>query len=81
MDEYTLPGDAQCDCAGCANYYRHTSLLSDIEIITRYTWHRYLLWLRRKHKGSRKHRLITSGTWSSMGEPDGPPRYAKGTRP
>src|SRR6266511_321955 len=62
MDEYTRLGTLNAIVRGGANYYRHTRLLSDIEVITRYTWHRYLLWLRRKHKGSRKHRLITSRT-------------------
>jgi hypothetical protein len=47
---------------GWAQYYRHTSLLDDIEEITRYTWFRYLAWLLKKHKGSRKHELITTKT-------------------
>ena len=47
---------------GWAEYYRHTSLVSDIEEITRYVWFRYLQWLLRKHKGSRKHQLVESRT-------------------
>ena len=43
---------------GWAEYYKHTSLLEDIEEITRYTWFRYLGWLLKKHKGSRKQELI-----------------------
>lgn len=47
---------------GWAEYYRYTSLHEDIEEITRYTWHRYLLWLLKKHKGSRKQELIATKT-------------------
>jgi hypothetical protein len=35
---------------------------NDVEEITRYIWFRYLQWLLRKHKGSRKHQLIQSQT-------------------
>lgn len=62
MDEYTRLSTLNAIVRGWAMYYRYTSLAQDIEAITRYTWHRYLLWLRRKHKGSRKHQLITSRT-------------------
>jgi RNA-directed DNA polymerase len=62
MDEDTRLGTLKAIVRGWAHYDRHTSRLSDLEVITRYTWHRYVLWLRRKHKGSRKHRLITSRT-------------------
>ncbi len=37
-------------------------LHSDIEEISKYTWHRYLGWLLDKHKGSRSHKLITAKT-------------------
>ena len=46
MDEYTRLTTLNALVKGWANYYKYTSLLSDIEEITRYTWHRYLLWLR-----------------------------------
>ena len=62
MDEYIRLNTLNAIVRGWATYHRHTSLLSDIEEITRYTWHRYLSWLRRKHKGSRKGRLITAKT-------------------
>ena len=59
MDEYTRLTTLNAIVKGWAQYYRHTSLLDDIEEITRYTWFRYLAWLLKKHKGSRKHELIT----------------------
>jgi RNA-directed DNA polymerase len=62
MDEYSRLTALNAVVRGWANYFRYTSLVQDIEDITRYTWHRYLAWLLRKHKGSRKHRLITSRT-------------------
>lgn len=62
MDEYTRMTNLNAIVRGWANYYRHTSLVQDIEDITRYTWHRYLGWLLKKHKGSRKHYLITTKT-------------------
>ena len=60
MDEVTRLTTLNSIVRGWAEYYRHTSLLRDIEEVTRYTWHRYLLWLRKKHKGSRKDQLIQS---------------------
>jgi group II intron reverse transcriptase/maturase len=62
MDEYSRLTTLNAIVRGWANYYRHTSLVQDIEDITRYTWHRYLAWLRKKHKGSRKQQLIHSRT-------------------
>jgi len=62
MDEYTRLTTLNAIVRGWANYYRHTSFVQDIEDLTRYTWHRYLKWLLKKHKGSRKHQLITSKT-------------------
>jgi hypothetical protein len=47
---------------GWAEYYKHTSLLEDIEEVTRYVWFRHLQWLMRKHKGARKNKLITAKT-------------------
>jgi len=67
MDEYSRLTTLNAIVRGWANYYRHTSLVQDIEDITRYTWHRYLAWLLKKHKGSRKHRLITTKTESIHG--------------
>lgn len=60
MDEVTRMTTLNSIVRGWAEYYRHTSLLRDIEEVTRYTWHRYLLWLRKKHKGSRKGQLMRS---------------------
>lgn len=39
-------------------YYRHTSLQDDLEQISRYTWHRYHGWLRKRHPESRKCQLV-----------------------
>jgi len=47
---------------GWAEYYRHTSLLEDISAIASYASMRYLLWLRKKHKGVRKGQLIKAKT-------------------
>jgi RNA-directed DNA polymerase len=58
MDEYTRLSTLNSLLRGWAEYYRHTSLLRDITEISNYAWHRYLLWLRKKHKGSRKGQLI-----------------------
>jgi group II intron reverse transcriptase/maturase len=62
MDEYSRLTTLNAIVRGWANYYRHTSLGQDIEEVTRYTWHRYLAWLLKKHKGSRKQHLITAKT-------------------
>jgi group II intron reverse transcriptase/maturase len=62
LDEYIRLTTLNAIVRGWAEYYRHTSLLDDIEEITRYVWFRYLQWLLRKHKGSRKHQLIESKT-------------------
>jgi hypothetical protein len=62
MDEYTRLTSLNALVRGWAEYYRHTSLLEDIEDLTRYTWFRYLGWLLNKHKGSRKNQLITTKT-------------------
>ena len=62
MDEYTRLASLNRIVAGWCTYYRYTSLLVDLEEMTRYTWFRYLPWLRAKHKGSRKHQLIQAKT-------------------
>ena len=62
MDEYTRLTTLNAIVRGWAEYYRHTSLLADIEDITRFTWFRYLNWLLAKHKGSRKGQLIRKKT-------------------
>lgn len=62
MDEYSRLTTLNAIVRGWAEYYKYTSLLVDIEEITRYTWFRYLGWLLKKHKGSRKHNLITAKT-------------------
>jgi RNA-directed DNA polymerase len=51
MDEYSRMTTLNAIVKGWAEYYKHTSLLEDIEEITRYTWFRYLGWLLKKHKG------------------------------
>jgi group II intron reverse transcriptase/maturase len=62
LDEYTRLTTLNWIVRGWCEYYRYTSLLSDLEEITRYTWFRYLAWLLKKHEGSRKKRLIRSKT-------------------
>jgi len=62
MHEYTRLNTLNVIVRGWAQYYKYTSLLADIEEITRYAWFRYLNWLLKKHKGSRKHNLIVSKT-------------------
>jgi hypothetical protein len=62
LDEYTRLTTLNAIVKGWAEYYRYTSLLSDIEDITRYTWHRYLNWLLAKHKGSRSGELVRAKT-------------------
>jgi hypothetical protein len=62
MDEYNRMITLNAIVRGWAEYYKHTSLLEDVEEITRYTWFRYLGWLLKKHKGSRKQELIHSKT-------------------
>lgn len=52
---------------GWCEYYKHTSLHSDLEHVSRYTWHRYLLWLLKKHKGSRKAKLVRDKTRDIFG--------------
>ena len=62
MDEYSRLTTLNAIVKGWAEYYKYTSLLADIEDITRHMWFRYLGWLLKKHKGSRKHNLIAAKT-------------------
>jgi RNA-directed DNA polymerase len=62
LDEYTRLTSLNTIVKGWAEYYRYTSLLSDIEDITRYTWQRYLNWLLAKHKDSRAGELVNAKT-------------------
>ncbi|MBP1468880.1 group II intron reverse transcriptase/maturase [Candidatus Chloroploca sp. M-50] len=62
LDEYTRLTSLNAIVKGWAEYYRYTSLLSDLEDITRYVWHRYLNWLLAKHKGSRSGELVKTKT-------------------
>jgi group II intron reverse transcriptase/maturase len=62
MDEYTRLTTLNVLVRGWAAYYRHTSLLADVEDVTRYAWFRYLGWLLKKHKGSRKQELVYAKT-------------------
>jgi RNA-directed DNA polymerase len=62
MDEYIRLTTLNAIVKGWSEYYKHTSLLEDIEEITRFTWFRYLGWLLKKHKGSQKHTLIQAKT-------------------
>lgn len=62
MDEHTRLTSLNRIVKGWCMYYRYTSLHSDLEEVTRYVWFRYLQWLLRKYKGSRKHQLIEEKT-------------------
>lgn len=62
MDEYTQLTSLNAIVRGWANYYRFTSLLKDIEQVTRYTWFRYLFWLGKKHRKVSTHQLIATRT-------------------
>jgi len=62
LDEYIQLTRLNALARGWAEYYKHTSLLEDIEEVTRYVWFRHLQWLMRKHKGARKHELIAAKT-------------------
>jgi hypothetical protein len=61
-DEVTKLGQINQLVKGWCQYYRHTSLHKDLERISRYAWHRYLLWLLKKYKNSRKQQLIRGKT-------------------
>jgi RNA-directed DNA polymerase len=52
---------------GWSEYYKYTFPFKTVESITRYAWHRYLLWLLKKHKGSRKMQLIKQKTKKIFG--------------
>ena len=60
MDEYNRLTTLNAIVRGWAGYYRYTSFVRDIEDITSFAWFRYLYWLRKKHKGSKKGQLIRS---------------------
>lgn len=62
LDEHTRLTTLNAIVKGWAEYYRYTSLLSDLEDITRYVWHRHLNWLLAKHKGSRPGELVKAKT-------------------
>ena len=62
MDEYTRLDTLNAIVRGWAEYYRYTTFVRDIEDITRFVWFRYLYWLRKKHKGSRKGQLMKDKT-------------------
>ena len=62
MDEYNRLTTLNAIVRGWAGYYRYTSLVTDIEDITSFAWFRYLYWLRKKHKGSRKGQLLREKT-------------------
>ena len=65
---------------GWCTYYRHTSLHSDVEQISRYTWHRYHLWLLKKFQGSRKRQLIQQKTRAILGRQRWTAKRREGSR-
>ncbi|MFO8037692.1 MAG: group II intron reverse transcriptase/maturase [Anaerolineales bacterium] len=62
MDEYIRLTTLNAIVRGWCEYYKHTSLHKDLEEISRYMWHRYLGFLLKKHKNSRKRQLIQEKT-------------------
>jgi group II intron reverse transcriptase/maturase len=62
MDDYTRLTTLNAIVRGWCEYYKHTSLHKDLEEISRYVWHRYLGFLLKKHKNSRKQQLIQEKT-------------------
>lgn len=52
---------------GWCEYYKYTFPFKTVENIAHYTWHRYLLWLLKKHKGSRKRQLVSKKTKKILG--------------
>ena len=62
MDEYNRLATLNAIVRGWAAYYRYTSFVRDIEDITSFVWFRYLYWLQKKHKGSRKGQLMKDKT-------------------
>ena len=77
MDEYTRLTTLNAIVRGWAEYYRYTSLVQDIEDITRFTWFRYLNWLLAKHKGSHKGQLMKR---QDQNAPRQNPLVRRGTR-
>jgi group II intron reverse transcriptase/maturase len=67
MDEYMRLTSLNSVVRGWAEYYRYTSLHSDIAQISTYTWQRYLGWLLKKHKGSRSGQLIAAKSRTILG--------------
>lgn len=66
-DEVTKMTQLNQVVRGWCEYYKHTSLHTDLEAVSRYTWHRYHKWLLAKYKGSRKMHLINTKTRAIMG--------------
>jgi hypothetical protein len=62
MDEYTRLTTLNAIVRGWCECYKHTSLHKDLEEVSRYTWHRYLGFLLKKHKHSRKQQTIQEKT-------------------
>lgn len=67
MDDYTRLTTLNSIVRGWSEYYRYTSLHSDLEEVSRYAWFRYFNWLRKRHKGSRKLQLIHERTVTYLG--------------
>ena len=61
-DEVSMLSELNRSVRGWCEYYKHVSLQSDLEQISRYMWHRYHFWLLKKYKGSRKVQLIKDKT-------------------
>ena len=77
MDEYNRLESLNAIVRGWAEYFRYTSFVQDIEDITSFAWFRYLYWLRKKHKGSRRDNSSEANPKGSMAESVGTQRYTR----
>ena len=66
-DELSMLTELNRKVRGWCEYYKHVSLQSDLEQLSRYAWHRYHFWLLKKHKHSRKQQLIKDKTRDIFG--------------
>ena len=67
LDEVTRLRTLNHIVRGWCEYYKHTTLTSDLEEVSRYTWHRYLCWLRKKHPKKSRASLIKAKSRHILG--------------
>jgi hypothetical protein len=81
MDEYNRMTTLNAIVKGWSEYYKHTSLLEDIEEITRYTWFRYLPGFSRSTKAAGNTLSSRPRRKPSITGHAGRQRYVKGQSP